>query len=291
MTIKQAKNKLVKWAQGQVGYKPSTGKYNKYAEYLDSLGNFYNYPKNGYDWCDVFVDCGFVQCFGAETGRKMLYQPLKSCGAGCYFSAGYYKANGAFTMTPAVGDQIFYGQDAGDHTGIVIKVSKNYVQTIEGNWNNQVCQRKLLRTDYRIAGYGRPKWSLVADVQEEEPKPIEEPKETTYTVQAGDTLQSIAERFGTTVDQIAKDNNLPNINLIYPNEVLIIRKSEKTDDDLKIGDKVKIRNGARTYYGGELASFVYSRIYTLAQLDGDRAVVSFNNVIVAAVHAGDLIRV
>lgn len=47
----------------------------------------------------------------------------------------------------------------------------------------------------------------------------------TYTVQAGDTLSHIAQRYGTTVAQIATDNNISNIHLIYPGQQIQIRSS------------------------------------------------------------------
>lgn len=40
-------------------------------------------------------------------------------------------------------------------------------------------------------------------------------KETYYTIQAGDTLSGIAQRFGTTVEALAKKNNIANPDLIY----------------------------------------------------------------------------
>lgn len=40
------------------------GLWNKFARDLDALGDFYNGRKNGYDWCDVFVDWCFVHMFG-----------------------------------------------------------------------------------------------------------------------------------------------------------------------------------------------------------------------------------
>lgn len=43
-----------------------------------------------------------------------------------------------------------------------------------------------------------------------------------YTVQAGDTLWSIAQRFGTTVEEIVTLNNITNPNLIFPGQVLTI---------------------------------------------------------------------
>lgn len=46
-----------------------------------------------------------------------------------------------------------------------------------------------------------------------------------YTVQTGDTLSDIAQRFNTTVSIIANDNNIQNINLIYPGQKLQIRSN------------------------------------------------------------------
>lgn len=43
-----------------------------------------------------------------------------------------------------------------------------------------------------------------------------------YTVQPGDTLSSIASRYGTTVQEIAQINNIANPNLIFPGQVLRI---------------------------------------------------------------------
>jgi hypothetical protein len=48
------------------------------------------------------------------------------------------------------------------------------------------------------------------------------PVETNYTVQAGDTLERIAQRFGTTVEALAGLNNLPDHNSIRVGQKLII---------------------------------------------------------------------
>lgn len=47
----------------------------------------------------------------------------------------------------------------------------------------------------------------------------------TYTVKRGDTLSQIALRFNTTVRAIARENNIRNVNLIYPGQTLIIREN------------------------------------------------------------------
>lgn len=49
--------------------------------------------------------------------------------------------------------------------------------------------------------------------------------DTIYIVKKGDTLSAIARRFNTTVSLIAITNNIPNPNLIYPGQRLIIYRN------------------------------------------------------------------
>lgn len=49
MTQAEAIQKVIDLAKSEVGYVPYSGKRNKFADYLDSLGDFYNTPKSGYD--------------------------------------------------------------------------------------------------------------------------------------------------------------------------------------------------------------------------------------------------
>lgn len=62
------------------------------------------------------------------------------------------------------------------------------------------------------------------------PQPVESPglaepgKPVKYTVQPGDTLSSIAAKFSTTIQALRDLNNLPNTNIIYVGQVLIIVK-------------------------------------------------------------------
>nr|DAM70826.1 MAG TPA: peptidoglycan hydrolase [Caudoviricetes sp.] len=49
------------------------------------------------------------------------------------------------------------------------------------------------------------------------------PREKIYIVKKGDCLCNIAKKFNTTVEKIAKDNNITNVDLIYVNQKLIIR--------------------------------------------------------------------
>ena len=168
MTIVEAKNKVSNTAIGEVGYIETGKNITKYAEYFDkNCPNFYNTKKQGAEWCDIFNDYCFVVTFGEDTARKMLYQPEKSAGAGCKYSANYYKQNNAFYSTPEYGDQIFFyvGGEI-NHTGRVVGVSSNQVMTVEGNSANAVRQKMYNLNDKSIAGYGRPNWSLVTNEKE-----------------------------------------------------------------------------------------------------------------------------
>lgn len=152
--------------------------WNKYAAHIDSFRaqgyNFYNGKKNigaAGEWCDIFYDDGIivaVQSLGLsiEVASQMLYQPIDSCGAGCKYSANYYRAAGAWIARngePKIGDQIFFGKLTDEsHTGAVVGVDGVYVYTIEGNANNRVEERKYSRSDGNIAGYGRPNYELIA---------------------------------------------------------------------------------------------------------------------------------
>lgn len=160
--------------------------YTKYANEFDTkYPNFYNGKKNGFAWCDIFVDWCLVKAFGVEVALKLLGQPLKSCGAGCSWSARYFKNIGRFYKTPKVGDQIFFKDSSGDpcHTGLVYKVTATRVYTIEGNTssasgvvaNGGAVAKKSYSIAYgRIYGYGRPNYDA-------EPKKTTTPTKKAYT--------------------------------------------------------------------------------------------------------------
>ena len=188
-----AAERLIATAEDQVGYmgKKSNaqlddfkanapGKYNKYARDLDALGDFYNGPKNGFDWCDVFVDWCFVHTFGREIAQKLLCQPDKSLGAGTKYSRDYYKSKGRLYGTPKPGDQIFFGDSSSIwHTGIVVKVEGGFVHTVEGNAGSPSAVRacRYVVGGRNIMGYGRPDWSIVPEDESQWDKPVQTEKE------------------------------------------------------------------------------------------------------------------
>lgn len=165
--LEKKTNKSLDSKTGNAG----SNNYTKYAKDLGAISNFYNGKKNGYAWCDVFVDWCFVKAFGADTAKKLLCQPAKSLGAGCYYSARYYKDKGRFhTTNPKAGDQIFFWNASKNdvaHTGLVYDVDRTYVYTVEGNTSGAsgvvangggVCCKKYKLNYARIYGYGRPNY-------------------------------------------------------------------------------------------------------------------------------------
>ena len=57
---------------------------------------------------------------------------------------------------------------------------------------------------------------------------------------------------------------------------------------IMVGSKVRVKAGAKTYSGGSLASFVYSRDHIVKELSGKRAVITYGGTVVAAVNVDDL---
>jgi len=158
--------------------KLGSNNYTKYARDLDALG-VYNGRKNGYAWCDMFVDWCFIQTFGLAQGMAMTFQPMGGYGAGCTNSAAYYRQQGSFYKDkPQPGDQIFFSENGGRtmcHTGLVEKVAADRVYTIEGNTssspgvvaNGDMVRAKSYPLNYsKIAGYGCPDYSMIGDDEE-----------------------------------------------------------------------------------------------------------------------------
>lgn len=195
MTLAEAKEKLLAVARKELGYHEGYNNYIKYAE--GSWDNqFYGWELQHQPWCDVFVDYCFTHAFTMQQGAAMTYQTVGRGSALCKTSAAYYKNNNAYYNYPEVGDQIFfyYGGDI-NHTGIVESVQgsgQNWtsVTTIEGNSNDQVSRNTYRKGNSILAGFGRPKWSVVTNGSTPDPAPTPTPTPTlTGTIQVGDKVK------------------------------------------------------------------------------------------------------
>lgn len=168
---------LLKIAAAEIGYKeketnsqldnPSENagdaNYTKYARDLAAAG-YYQASKQGFAWCDMFVDWCFLQLCGSKAKAEEMICQTGLYGAGCEWSARYYREQGRFyTSDPQPGDQIFFNNYA--HTGIVEKIVGDVITTIEGNTSNQVARRTYSIGSRSIDGYGRPKYDVENSVE------------------------------------------------------------------------------------------------------------------------------
>lgn len=110
---------------------------------------------------------------------------------------------------------------------------------------------------------------------------------TIYTVQRGDTLTYIAQKYGTTYQALADYNGIKNPSLIYVGQQIKI--PGQSGGTLKAGDKVRVKSGAKTYDGKtKLADFVYRQEYDVIEVKGDRVVIGKGKTVTAAVRMADV---
>ena len=175
-------SKLLEIARAELGYKEKEtnsqlddktanagdGNWTKYARDLHSAG-YYQAAKNGYAWCDMFVDWCFWKLGGSKEKGEWLECQTGLYGAGCEWSSDCYRRAGRFDKNPRPGDQIFFGKtDAEEHTGIVEKIEDGKVHTIEGNASNMCKRCTYSLTSSKIVGYGHPRFDEETEVEEED---------------------------------------------------------------------------------------------------------------------------
>lgn len=330
-------SQLIAVAEAEIGYhekitnanlddktaNDGSGNYTKYARDFDTkFSGFYNGKKNGFAWCDMFVDWCFVTAFGMADALRLLCQPTGSAGAGCTYSLQYYRNAGRYFTSPKVGDQIFFGTSISNstHTGIVVGVDNQHVYTIEGNTSDQVARRTYSIYAGTIVGYGRPNFDDEGEAETPAVTQPEQPKENQsgsgkYNV--GDVVTFEGSKHyvsawsknpveckpGEAKVTAVCMNGIHKYHLIHTNgsksnvfgwvnaSDIAGETKETPPVDIAVGSVVRIKSGAKTYTGGALASFVYNRDHVVAQLSGNRAVVTYNGIVVAAVNVADLERV
>ena len=177
--MSEAINKVLSIANAEIGYlEKKTNAYlddktknagsNNYTKYSRDLLKWVGSPfSQGSAWCQMFVQWCFIQSFGLDKAKQMLG------GWTAYTPTGvqYFKNMNRWFSVPQIGDQIYFKNNSRVcHTGIVYKVDKTYVYTIEGNTSGAsgvvangggVCAKKYTLNNKNIAGYGRPKYELV----------------------------------------------------------------------------------------------------------------------------------
>ena len=178
--------KVIDIALNEVGYiEKKNGDVRYLFEKMANAGSA-NFTKYGYEmhqlqpsnmdypaaWCDAFVDWCFMKAYGVSNAKKLLGGDFDDY---TERSAQLFKNKNAwYTNKPKVGDQIFFNDASGRiyHTGLVYKVDKQNVYTVEGNTSSEVgvvdnggCVRmkQYPLSHSRIAGYGRPLYTQTVE--------------------------------------------------------------------------------------------------------------------------------
>lgn len=181
--------KMLKIANDEVGYlekksladldsKIKNAGNNNFTKYAQELKNAVGSPfVNGVPWCVMFVQWCFFKAYGEESTKRFLHIWTMSCGA---MKEEFIKHN-EYHSDPMVGDIVIFEwyktvnskKEIKRHTGIVYKVDKDYVYTIEGNTDatrgaeviengGGVFKKSYKRNHPRINGYCRPAYVEVA---------------------------------------------------------------------------------------------------------------------------------
>lgn len=102
-----------------------------------------------------------------------------------------------------------------------------YVEnSVDNSKNIEELAKAVIRGEY---GNGEERKQKLGNLYNEVQKRVNEilgnniSSETIYIVKKGDCLCNIAKKFNTTVEKIAKDNNITNVDFLYVNQKLIIR--------------------------------------------------------------------
>ena len=203
-----------------------------------------------------------------------------------------------------IGIEICYSKSGGDKfikaeknaVELIVDILKRYNWGIEKVTKHQDYDKKYCPHRTLDMGWSRFLAMIVAKMNESET--------ATYRVKSGDSLWKIAQEQlgnGARYTEIKELNNLPS-NMIYAGQVLKMPTKASTNvgnastnastnvgnTTIKVGASVKVKNGAKTYDGKSLASFVYNRTHKVKEIKGDRAVITYGGVVVCAIKSTDL---
>lgn len=154
---------------------------------------------------------------GKQTGNNTSPdgENANNCGIWQYTSDGYLNGyNGRLDLNYGYKDFIVKGFNVNPQPNPtpIKSIDELAREVIAGQWGNGDDRKRRLEE----AGYN------YNEVQNKVNEIMQAPKETIYVIKRGDTLSSIAKKFNTTYQEIARKNGIKNVNLIYPGQKLKI---------------------------------------------------------------------
>ena len=273
MTEKELRQKIVDIAVSYIGCKESNGSHKR----IIDLYNNHKPLAVGYKvtytdpWCATFVSAvaikaGLTNIIPTECSCERQIELFKS------HAKSKWQENGNYVPQP--GDVVFYNWDdstqpndgSADHVGIVEKVNGNSMTVIEGNYNNAVGRRTITVGNGYIRGYGLPAYSSVATSS----APSQNSDASiVHIVAKGETLSGIANKYGTTYQELAKYNGITNPNII------------------RVGQKIKIPGNFYIVQSGDTLSGIAAKYGTTYQ-----ALAKYNNISnPSLIHVGQKIKI
>lgn len=273
-TATQILNQAKKW----LGYSEANGKFKEIIDVYNShkpLARGYKL-KYSDEWCDGFVSALFIKLKATE---------LSGTEVGVDKHIAIFKQKGIWlgkTSSPKAGDIIVFdwdGNGSADHIGIVEKVEKGYITTIEGNYNEVVARRKILVGWDMIKGFARPKYTKETASDKPPYKKV-----TEHIVN-----DVIAGKYG---NGKTREKKLAEAGYNYDEVQATVNKklSAKPSSKPKFnkGDKAKVMR-AVSYDGVKIDAWVLNRTFLVIEASGNRIVLG--NGLNTAFNASDLKKV
>ena len=222
--------------------KPSAG--NKF--YITKSRGGYSSCINGYPTdkdCNVLANCVGYACGRFNEIIGSMKYPYLNCNAENFIERAINTYGLEIGQTPKAGAIMVWqkgstlsGNDGAGHVAIVEKViDANTVYTSESSyggsafWNST---RKNTNGRWGIGSGYTFRGFIYNPSVKEEVTPTPSSSDYEYIVKRGDTLSSIARRYNTTYQELARYNNIANPNLIYVNQVIKIPNAEKPNIDI-----------------------------------------------------------
>jgi TP901 family phage tail tape measure protein len=208
---------MIKAAESMIGYQEGRGNDTIFGKFAQKA---YDLQTRYIAWCGAFINWAAKKS-GVDLA-SMIWTPG---GAQSFMKSGKWT-----TMNPRRGDLAFMdfpgdGVNRISHVGLVSNVlGKNSVSTIEGNTSGSGSQRSggaVLRKvrqynlkNAPVVGFGRPSYKPVDNIKygygTQEYYSADDAKSDyeneRYTVNRGDTLSSIASKYGITVNKLMEMN-------------------------------------------------------------------------------------